>query len=104
MLSRRAIFRRELLQALVNLASRDGGQLLAQVREAGRIVDVCFYGETNQDFYNLCVDFADFQPDSPSTNVRLSVCVADTRITEMGTLLVGADGVWIEDQLVSLGR
>lgn len=104
MLSKRALFRRELLQALIRFASADGVQLLTQLKANGRIVDVYYYGEKPQDFYNLRVDFADFQPDVPSTDVRLSVSITDTRMTEVGTLLIGQNGSWVEDQLVSLGQ
>ena len=104
MTHRRAIFRRHLLQALTTYAAYDGQQLLDRIKNEGRIVDVFHFSESKLDFFNLSVDVANFQPELPSTAVRLSVSVTDTETTESGTLLVRDDFTWVEDQLFSLGK
>lgn len=50
MMSRRTIFRRELLQALLRFAATDGEQLLAQIKASGRIVDVFSMGRNGKIF------------------------------------------------------
>jgi hypothetical protein len=103
MITKRHILRAALLQSLRQYALTDGRELVNRLKQEGRIAEVHYFGEGDSDFYNLCIDYAEWQQDeSMETSVRLGLTISVGHVIEYGTLLVSGGVVWVEDQLVSL--
>ena len=102
MITTRHIFRSALLQTLGRYALIDGVDLINRVSAEGRITEVHRFGLGDSDFYNLCIDYADWQDDDTMVKlIRLSVSITDGRVTEAGTILVSDGVVWVENNLFS---
>lgn len=83
----------------------DSRQLLQRLEDEGRIVDLINVSNGEDDYFNLCLDFADYQDDCENGRVRLAVTASYLHVIESGTLIAHPDGrIWIEDQVVSLGK
>jgi len=104
-ITQRHILRSALLRALSHYALMDSSELLCRLQSEGRITEVHKFGVAESDFYNVCIEPAEWQEDGmPSQSVRLSVSISNGSVIESGTLLV-SDGIsWAEDRLFSLGK